>query len=886
MAGKSKKTKSKTKKKKNTANLGDTTISLLLVTLGLVFTVMFLLPDVGIIGNGLKYFVLMLFSAFSFFIFMSCIVVGVYNLTSENKFSYANINIFDLVIFFLMCIFIYVFFNIQVMAENVNISFDTVNNIVSLAMNMKGTGMVPYLVAFIFYKMVGTAGIVLFITISFLYLLLKYKRDMVASAIGYAIGFMQGKRETMAVKKQEKKEKLRKGSSKKGTILDESLINEHFMDVVDIEYGKKEPKPLVNFDDDTDFEKYQKTITFSDDLRKDEKQSEKENNTEDKISDAEKIKKEQEEKVEFKDRIDALYEKYKKRSSQSGDIEKTQTHVVENVIENADKDIKNQSNSEENPQRESELKDEDNIEYNSDGKSENSCNDKINSDEKKANSSQVDDEDYYNVEYVSDSIEYDEGEVYVQEVKKPYVPPTITLLNEYEKLPVYDRAEKIRKAQLLKQTLLSFGVEVNVENIAVGPTITRYEVKPKVGTKVSKITNLTEDLALALAAKSIRIEAPIPGKSYIGVEIPNETSQTVSFKETIQVGMDKKENYNIVFAMGKDISGEVILSDITKMPHALIAGSTGSGKSVCINTLICSIIYNYSPEEVKLILIDPKVVELSIYNKLPHLIIPVVTDMKKTPSALSWAVNEMEKRYALFAQSKSKDIVSYNKKNEEKLPRIVIIIDELADLMMVAPKEIEEAICRIAQKARACGIHLVVATQRPSVDVITGLIKANIPSRIAFAVSSQTDSRTILDMSGAEKLLGKGDMLYSPIGMNKPVRIQGAFLTEEEVEKITDFVQLNNYVEDLEQSQQEISREIDEIVVASDKSGNSDDELYEKVVDFAYENEEISVSLVQRQFRIGYNRASRIVDDMEKNGIVGKSDGSKPRKVLKNYISE
>jgi DNA translocase ftsK len=884
MARKSKKTKSKAKKKKNTANLGDTTISLLLVTLGLVFTVMFLLPDVGIIGNGLKYFVLMLFSAFSFFIFMSCIVVGVYNLTSENKFSYANINKFDLVIFFLMCIFIYVFFNIQVMAENVNISFDTVNNIVSLAMNMQGTGMVPYLVAYIFYKMVGTAGIVLFITISFLYLLLKYKRNMVATAIGYAIGFMQGTRETIEVKKQEKREKQKSIKPKKGAILDESLIDEHFMDVSDIEYGKKKPKPLVNFDDDTDFEKYQKTITFSDDLRKDEKQIEVEESIED-IGNAEKIKRDEEDKIEFKDRIDALYEKYKKRSSQSGDIEKTQTHVVENVIENADKDIKNQSNVEQKTQTDNKLKAVNNIKDNSAEKSENNSKDKINSAEKYSNSSKDSDEDYYNVEYVADNCKDDEEE-YVQEVKKPYVPPNLTLLSEYEKVPVYDRAEKIRKAQLLKQTLLSFGVEVNVENIAVGPTITRYEVKPKVGTKVSKITNLTEDLALALAAKSIRIEAPIPGKSYIGVEIPNETSQTVSFKETIQIGMDKKENYNIVFAMGKDISGEVILSDITKMPHALIAGSTGSGKSVCINTLICSIIYNYSPEEVKLILIDPKVVELSIYNKLPHLIIPVVTDMKKTPSALSWAVNEMEKRYALFAQSKSKDIVSYNKKNEEKLPRIVIIIDELADLMMVAPKEIEEAICRIAQKARACGIHLVVATQRPSVDVITGLIKANIPSRIAFAVSSQTDSRTILDMSGAEKLLGKGDMLYSPIGMNKPVRIQGAFLTEEEVEKITDFVQLNNYVEDLEQSQQEISKEIDEIVIASDKSGNSDDELYDKVVDFAYENEEISVSLVQRQFRIGYNRASRIVDDMEKNGIVGKSDGSKPRKVLKNYISE
>ena len=319
------------------------------------------------------------------------------------------------------------------------------------------------------------------------------------------------------------------------------------------------------------------------------------------------------------------------------------------------------------------------------------------------------------------------------------------------------------------------------------------------------------------------------------------------------------------------------------MPHALIAGSTGSGKSVCINTIICSILYNYSPEEVKLILVDPKVVELSIYNKMPHLIIPVVTDMRKTPQALNWAVNEMEKRYALFADTKSKDITSYNQKVEEKLPRIVIIIDELADLMMVAPKDIEEAICRLAQKARACGIHLIVATQRPSVDVITGLIKANIPSRIAFAVSSQTDSRTILDTGGADKLLGKGDMLYSPIGMNKPMRIQGAFLTEEEVEKITDFIEQNNNIANLEQKQQEISRQIDEIVVDSkDKKGSSDDDLYDKVVDFAYENEEISVSLIQRQFRIGYNRASRIVDDMEKNGLVSKSDGSKPRKVIRN----
>ncbi|WP_455088820.1 DNA translocase FtsK [Peptoanaerobacter stomatis] len=466
--------------------------------------------------------------------------------------------------------------------------------------------------------------------------------------------------------------------------------------------------------------------------------------------------------------------------------------------------------------------------------------------------------------------------------KKIYKKPLIELLNEYKKVVIQDKTEKLRNAQALTQTLASFGVEAKVENIAVGPTITRYELKPKVGTKVSKITNLTEDLALALAAKAIRIEAPIPGKSFIGVEVPNEISQTVSFKEVIKTCIDKKDSYNIVFAMGKDISGEVILSDITKMPHALIAGSTGSGKSVCINTIICSIIYNYSPEEVKLILVDPKVVELSIYNKLPHLIIPVVTDMKKTPQALAWAVNEMEKRYALFAEHKSKDINSYNQKSTEKMPRIVIIIDELADLMMVAPKEIEEAICRLAQKARACGIHLIVATQRPSVDVITGLIKANIPSRIAFAVSSQTDSRTILDFGGAEKLLGKGDMLYSPIGMNKPIRIQGAFLTEEEVEKITEFIEINNPVEGLQEKQEEVSKQIDDIVLESDKKGKSDDDLYDKVVEFAISNGEISVSLVQRQFRIGYNRASRIVDDMEKNGIVGKSDGSKPRKVLNN----
>lgn len=331
--------------------------------------------------------------------------------------------------------------------------------------------------------------------------------------------------------------------------------------------------------------------------------------------------------------------------------------------------------------------------------------------------------------------------------------------------------------------------------------------------------------------------------------------------------------------MGKNISGETVVSDITKMPHALIAGSTGSGKSVCINTLICSILYNYTPDEVKLMLIDPKVVELSIYNRLPHLTLPVVTDMKKAPMALHWAVNEMERRYKLFAEKKVKDVKSYNEKNEEKLPLIVIVIDELADMMMIAAKEVEELICRLAQKARACGIHLIVATQRPSVDVITGLIKANIPSRIAFAVSSQTDSRTILDASGADKLLGKGDMLYSPIGMNKPVRIQGAFVSEEEVERITDFIYEHNPRQQHLKKQEEVQKQIDEAIIEQEESQDKD-ELYKDVLEFTLEKGEISVSLVQRQFKIGYNRASRIVEMMYDEGIVGKSDGSKPRKVI------
>lgn len=455
-----------------------------------------------------------------------------------------------------------------------------------------------------------------------------------------------------------------------------------------------------------------------------------------------------------------------------------------------------------------------------------------------------------------------------------YVRPSLDFLKSYENSNVITDEEINKKAETLEETLKTFGVNARVENVSAGPVIIRYELDLEPGTKVSKITGLSEDLALSLAAKSIRIEAPIPGKSLIGIEVPNEYPQIVSFKDVISL---EKNTNKIKFCMGKDVGGEVVVSDISKMPHALIAGSTGSGKSVCVNTLICSILYNYSPDDVKLLLIDPKVIELSIYNRIPHLVIPVVTDMKKAPKALYWCVNEMEKRYKIFAENNSKDIDSYNKKSEKKLPRLVVIIDELADLMMVSSKEVEEYICRLAQKARACGIHLIVATQRPSVDVITGLIKANIPTRIAFAVSSQVDSKTIIDYSGAEKLLGKGDMLYKPMGLNKPIRIQGAFISEEEVNKITKFIKENNSNYFDKEKTSETYKEIDKIEEIVDEDV---DEIFQDVVDAISNIDEVSVSSIQRQFRIGFNRASRIMDDLEKKGLVSASDGSKPRKVL------
>ena len=481
-----------------------------------------------------------------------------------------------------------------------------------------------------------------------------------------------------------------------------------------------------------------------------------------------------------------------------------------------------------------------------------------------------------------------------KKVQRPYIYPGTFLLNKNtEAGEAISDSEYRNTAITLQETLASFDVNVTVEDISVGPSVTLYELKPEQGVKVSKVLSLANDIKLALAASDIRIEAPIPGKSAIGIEVPNKKKQTVFLRDLFESRAFKNGNESIGFAVGKDISGKVIVSDIAKMPHVLIAGATGSGKSVCINTLIMSIIYKYSPEDVKLIMVDPKVVELSVYNGIPHLLIPVVTEPKKAASALNWAVAEMGERYKKFAATGVRDLTAYNKRIEdarrrgnieglpEKLPKIVIIIDELADLMMVANNEVEDAIVRLAQLARACGIHLVIATQRPSVNVITGIIKANIPSRIAFAVSSGTDSRTILDSNGAEKLLGKGDMLFAPYGSATPMRVQGAFVSDEEVSAVVDFLKNQgmqakydeNTIKQIEETQNAAS-------AGNDISER--DELFEAAGRYIIEKDKSSIGNLQRNFKIGFNRAARIMDQLASAGVVGGEAGTKKREILMN----
>ena len=466
-----------------------------------------------------------------------------------------------------------------------------------------------------------------------------------------------------------------------------------------------------------------------------------------------------------------------------------------------------------------------------------------------------------------------------------YKLPDLSLLNRPERKEKSDKdLEDLRNnAATLEKTLKSFNVDAKVINVTKGSSVTRYEVQPAVGTKVSSIVRLSDDIALNLRAKSIRMEAPIPGKAAVGIEIENESREMVTIGEMIGSEEFKHNNSKLSFVVGKDIAGKTVVADLAKMPHMLIAGATGSGKSVCINTIIASILYNANPNEVKLLLIDPKMVELGNYNGIPHLLIPVVTDSNKAAAALNWAVSEMTGRYKKFAENSVREIKGYNKlmkkigKPEEVMSQIVIIIDELADLMMVASSLVEEAICRLAQLARAAGIHLIVATQRPSVDVVTGLIKANIPSRIAFMVSSQVDSRTIIDMTGAEKLVGNGDMLFKPQNLDKPIRVQGPFISDEEVENIIEFIKGQNLEVDYDQ---EVIKEIKNKDKDEKNVADSDDVLMEDAIRTVIKAKQASVSMLQRRFRIGYNRAARMVDDMEMAGIVGPQDGSRPRTVL------
>ncbi len=475
--------------------------------------------------------------------------------------------------------------------------------------------------------------------------------------------------------------------------------------------------------------------------------------------------------------------------------------------------------------------------------------------------------------------------------KKEYVFPPLTLLKRGSRIAGSHSEKEYRQIALkLQQTLRDFGVGVTVTNISCGPSVTRYELHPEQSVKVSKIVGLSDDIKLSLAAEEIRIEAPIPGKSAVGIEVPNKENSTVYLRDLLEAENFQNHGSRLAFGVGKDIGGQVVVADIAKMPHLLIAGATGSGKSVCINTLIMSIIFKSNPDDVKMIMIDPKVVELSIYNGIPHLLIPVVTDPKKASGALNWAVAEMTDRYKKFAEYNVRDLKGYNAKVESikdisddkkptKLPQIVIIVDELADLMMVAPGEVEDAICRLAQLARACGIHLVIATQRPSVNVITGLIKANIPSRIAFAVSSGVDSRTIIDMNGAEKLLGKGDMLFYPAGFPKPQRVQGAFVSDQEVQKVVDFLTEQGMTADYSP---EVEQQMNAAPAAggSGASGSNRDEYFEQAGKFIIEKEKASIGMLQRVFKIGFNRAARIMDQLAEAGVVGEEEGTKPRKVL------
>ena len=815
------------KHKKNTKKQGknENLLAIIMVFVGIFVSLSLNTASMGIVGKGIRFLLLGIFGKIALLLSIGMIVLGAVKLLYYNRFTFQDIPTGLIPLLFLDVSLFYAKINNFILPKG-EYRWSNVSRVFTDSAENLGVGVIPYSFLYLFHRFLGVWGTTIFLLALTLFIVWFY----------FGFGPLQMIEETGGVVK---------GFRAFFEMMKEKISNLIFEELPD--EGDDEQSAFLeqgNFEKSFDYSQYEnyqlKPLT--------------------KESYTEQEKRENMFKVFFG-------RNHQTDSSGEDSFEKEEDSAYQEESDVLDR---------------REVSDDDvpsNFEYNN-------LEEIVYRKERVRNSSQAqDDSEPMAVKKENSGISIITGEEH-EELQKEYILPPYWLLDSHTKLQ-RKNSDIQHKAKLVEDTLKIFAVEASVVNVSSGPTITRYELQPKPGTKVSKILSLSDDLSLALAAQSIRIEAPIPGKSLIGIEVSNEETEIVGFKSVVTDALFRNESSKVSFVLGKDVAGKTKISNLVKMPHLLVAGSTGSGKSVCINTLICSILYHAKPDEVKFIMIDPKMVELSVYNGIPHLMMPVVTDMKKAPYALSWAVDEMNRRYKIFAENRVKDIDGYNKKMpEEKMPSIVIIVDELADLMMVAARDVEALVVRLAQKARAVGIHLVLATQRPSVDVITGLIKANVPARIGFTVASQVDSRTILDQIGAEKLLGQGDMLLYTPSMSKPKRIQGAWVTDDEVNKITDYLRM-----------QSAPQYNDEVVaqpvqlngkggVMVNLEGNDGDAMFKDAVRLVIESRRASTSLLQMRLKIGYGRAARIMAEMEDQGIIGPANGSKPREVLVSSLDE
>ncbi len=876
-----KKTKPKTSGAKKTAaekakleSRNQNLIALLLLVLGMVFLLSITTNALGAMGTTIKAILLGQFAKMAVLMALAMIVIGIARLVYSSKFGFDNISPIMLILIFLGITIFYGAINSKVLMDKFD--FVSLKKVFLQSVVGKNIGIWPYMLTYMLVGLIGKWGMILCSVTIFLFVAIYYFRlsftkigdaSIVIANEGKKVAQGIGKKTMDYVMNDEdtapQKKKLEK--------LDETRIEDKFSFMERYKSEVAEFTEFMDIQSQPPMEENQQEEMTPEKVEKD-KFSEKE----------ERELREFEEKYgqpsDFTEPLnnEPLINNYEIEEVMRED-DSLNASARENMIEEQDADdlgitkkfdglssIIEQIENQESAQAEE------------NGAAQKPLPIAIElSDGDVVDKRKIHQDDKLKKENIQELAIHEKTDIRINQ--REYTLPSTALLKNY-KIENKNKNQQIKDVQKLESTLAIFGIEGKVVNVSVGPTITRFELQLKIGVKVSKILNLSDDLALALAAVApVRIEAPIPGTSLIGIEVPNAQTDIVSYRSVLESDKFAKSTGKLPVALGRDVSGKAIVEDIAKMPHLLVAGATGSGKSVCINTLICSILYKSKPEDVKMIMIDPKMVELSVYNNIPHLLVPVVTDMKKAPYALSWAVNEMNNRYKLLAENRVRDLDGYNAiKGVEKLPRIVIIVDELADLMMVSPNEVEDAIIRLAQKARACGMHLVIATQRPSVDVITGLIKANIPTRIAFAVSSQVDSRTILDQAGAEKLIGKGDMLFSHPSTPKPQRIQGSFVSDDEVNAVVDFILKQGHAPS---ATTDIIEETIRTVEVSQREEEKDT-LLDEIIEFAIENKQISTSLIQRRFRIGYNRASRIIDRLEEMGIVSESDGAKPRKVL------